>query len=288
MGRSYLFSGSSGVGKKKSALALAQFLLCENYPQVCGVCPSCNRAEKMAHESLLVVEPTQGQIRMDEARKILDFLSFQSLTRFRVIVIDEVHRMNAAAANSLLKILEEPPANTFFFLISSSPSAVLSTLRSRSLKVPFKPVPLEEMEKAVQAPAWALKASRGRFDLLLQKTEDEDREQVSFWAAELLRTLAEPDLLADPKWRESFKDREVFGQRLKVWMELLRDALVLKHGGQDSVIHSDLPVILEQLMKQSSDQLLKAFGILLGFERDLVFNRDSVLMTEEFIVEMKS
>lgn len=269
VGRSYLFTGPAGVGKKKSAQAMAQFLLCQKYPNVCGACPSCLRVEKSAHEGLLMIEPTGAQIRIEEARHILDFLSLQSLSRFRVVIINEAHRMNAAAANSLLKVLEEPPADSFFFLVTSTPSMMLSTLRSRSLRVHFKP---GAMRKAV----------------------DQGAEEFIQWGEELLRFFNDPELLTSTGWRDQLKDREVFAHRLSFWMELIRDALVLKNNdlssedSADFILHKNLQKLLAQLRSLSREKLLMAFDRLLTCERDLVFNRDPVLMSEEFIVEMQS
>ncbi len=261
VGRTYLFTGPSGAGKKKTAHYLAQFLLCQNYPKICGQCPACLRVEKGAHESLLIIDPSQNQIRIDEARKILEFLSLQSLSRFRVIIINEAHRLNATAANSLLKVLEEPPTNSFFFLITSTPSMMLSTLRSRSLRVHF--------------PAGPTRSS-----------EDVDEEAIQKWSQELTRFLNEPDLLASHGWRDGLKDREVFAERLSFWMEILRDALVMQIHSAGPFFHSSLKGNLKELAVLPREKLLAAFEILLGFERDLTFNRDALLMTEEFIVEM--
>lgn len=263
VGRSYLFTGPAGVGKKQAAHFLAQFLLCQNYPNHCGTCPACLRVEKSAHESLMIVDPSQNQIRIEEARRILDFLSFQSLSRFRVVIINEAHRLNAAAANSLLKVLEEPPPDSFFFLITSSPSLMLSTLRSRSLRVHFRPASL-------------------------RKAEDHGLEISTQWGQELVRFFTEADLLTTSGWREGLKDRETYADRLAFWMELLRDALVLQVGTSDFILHGSLKNVLAQLKSLPREKLLVAFETLLGFERDLVFNRDPVLMSEEFIVEMKT
>jgi len=261
VGRTYLFTGPPGAGKKQAAHFLAQFLLCQNYPRVCGQCAPCLRVEKWGHESLLLIEPSQSQIRIDEARKILDFLSLQSLSRFRVVIINEAHRLNAAAANSLLKIFEEPPADSFFFLITSTPSMMLSTLRSRSLRVHF--------------PAGPTRNSR----------ELED-EAIVKWSQELVQFFKDQDLLASTGWRDGLKDREVFAQRLGFWMELLRDALVMQIHPEGPFLHSTLKTALKELQAMDREKLLAAFETLLRFERDLTFNRDPVLMTEEFVVEI--
>lgn len=263
VGRSYLFTGPSGVGKKQAAHSLAQFLLCQNYPRVCGSCPACLRVEKSAHESLLFVDPAQNQIRIEEARRILDFLSLQSLSRFRVVLIDQAHRLNAAAANSLLKVLEEPPPDSFFFLITSSPSLMLSTLRSRSLRVHFRPDSVRRSEK-------------------------HSAELSQQWGQELVRFFKEADLLTVAGWRDGLKDREIYADRLSFWMELIRDALILQIGTSDFILNGSSRDVLAQLKSLPREKLLTAFETLLAFERDLVFNRDPVLMSEEFIVEMKA
>ncbi len=260
VGRTYLFTGPVGVGKKETAMSLAQFLLCQNYPNVCGQCSSCMRAEKRAHEGLLVVEPQQAQIRIDEARNVLDFLSFQSLSRFRVVIIHDAHRLNLAAANSLLKILEEPPANCFFFLVTPTPSMMLATIRSRSLRVHFRPQSLR---------------------LALEVGEQES----NLWSTELVNFLQKTDLLTETGWREQLKDRETYAQRLGFWMELLRDTVC--SAAEDLILRKNLKPILLKLKEIPAEKLQKAFLQLLAFERELVFNRDPVLMTEQFIVEMK-
>lgn len=259
-GRTYLFSGPVGVGKKESALSLAQFLLCQNYPNVCGQCPSCLRVEKQAHEGLLIVEPQQAQIRIDEARGILDFLSFQSLSRFRVVIINDAHRLNLAAANSLLKILEEPPSNCFFFLITPTPSMMLATIRSRSLRVHFRP---QSFRMPLDLPA----------------------SELNLWSGELVQFLQKTDLLTETGWREQLKDRETYAQRLGLWMELLRDTVCFE--AEDLILRKSLKSVLLKLKEIPAEKLQKAFSQLLVFERELVFNRDPVLMTEQFIVEMQ-
>ncbi len=260
-GRTYLFTGPAGVGKKESALSLAQFLLCQNYPNVCGQCPSCLRVEKQAHEGLLIVEPQQAQIRIDEARGILDFLSFQSLSRFRIVIINDAHRLNLAAANSLLKILEEPPSNCFFFVITPTPSMMLATIRSRSLRVHFRP---QSFRMPLDLPA----------------------SELNLWSGELVQFLQKTDLLTETGWREQLKDREIYAQRLGLWMELLRDAVCFE--AEDLILRKSLKSVLLKLKEIPAEKLQKAFSQLLVFERELVFNRDPVLMTEQFIVEMQS
>ena len=135
-----LFAGPEGVGKKKVAFALAESLLCEQKPSACGECVSCISIKRQNNPHVMFIQPEGLYIKVDSIRKINRFISLQSFSSARVIIIDSAHRMNLASANSFLKILEEPPSGVYFFLISSSMSALLVTIRSRTQIVRFAPL----------------------------------------------------------------------------------------------------------------------------------------------------
>ena len=106
------FVGPSGIGKRKVALALA-------------------KAGGAPNESILQVAPAGTMLKIEQAQEILNFLSLRSLSKRRFIIVDEAQTMNASFANALLKILEEPPENTFFIFLLSAISQLLPTIRSR-------------------------------------------------------------------------------------------------------------------------------------------------------------
>jgi DNA polymerase-3 subunit delta' len=141
-----LLAGPRGVGKGALAQAWAQALLCEA-PQpdgaACGVCPACHWFATGAHPDFLrvtLLEKTtkEGEIRMataievDQAREAVDFVQLSTYRAgFRVVLVDPADNLNLAAANALLKVLEEPPLNTVFVLVSDQPRRLLPTIRSR-------------------------------------------------------------------------------------------------------------------------------------------------------------
>lgn len=288
VGRTYLFAGPEGVGKKKTALALAQFLLCEKDNRPCGDCGSCHRVEKNSHESLFIVSPQVNGIKIEDSRNILDFLRLKSLSRFRVVIVDEVQTMNPSAANTLLKVLEEPPENVFFFLITSSSASVLATIRSRSMKIPFKPVPVEEMTGGASTPMWVIQSSRGSFSKMAEKLHSGDRTQMIQWAQDLKDFLTDPDILLQSQWREDVKDKSLTADRYRFWMEVLRDVIWIKKGFSQNLLHADLQATLNHLVSFEDEILDLAFRKIFGFYQDLNIHRDPVLSTEQFIVEMKS
>ena len=144
----------------------------------------------------LGIEGKQGNISVAEARSILEKLSLSAVEGgYRTVVIYLPEKMNGAAANALLKMLEEPPQNTLFVLVSNAPEKVLVTIRSRCLNLRIMPVSSEE--KALRHSEEALEEN-SFLDLF-----HELLEAVS--ARDLLTCMEVAESIADLKGREKQK-----------------------------------------------------------------------------------
>lgn len=141
-----LLAGPRGIGKGALAQAWAQTLLCEA-PQpdgsACGSCPACHWFGAGTHpdfHAITLQEKTtkEGDTRMataievDQAREAVDFVRLSTYRAgHRVVLVNPADTLNVASANALLKVLEEPPLNTVFVLVSDQPRRLLPTIRSR-------------------------------------------------------------------------------------------------------------------------------------------------------------
>ncbi len=152
----YLFEGPEGVGKAVTALRFACALNCETVPvdgslrEPCGTCATCRQFAAGTHPDLVRVVPDPGRatrvITAEQARGIIAGLSLQRHSaRRRVVIVDPADAFTEEAANALLKTLEEPPEGTQFILVTARPAALLTTVRSRSQRVRFGPVPRAEL-----------------------------------------------------------------------------------------------------------------------------------------------
>lgn len=174
-----LLHGVPGVGKLALAERFAQLLLCEKPQQgsqPCGVCDGCRWFLGGNHPDIRTLEPEtmargaavaeegeeekakdgkpSNQIKIEQTRALGDFVHLVSHRGGRrVAIIHPAEDMNGATANSLLKVLEEPPAGAVFLLVSHRPARLLPTIRSRCVPVP---VPLPDPQAAA---AWL--AARG-------------------------------------------------------------------------------------------------------------------------------
>ncbi len=150
LAHAYLFEGPEGIGKRLMALALVRAIFCEN-GNGCGECPPCRKVDHHNHPDLHLFEPDGQQIKIEQIRTLQRELSFRPLeAKRKVCLIDQADRMNPAAANALLKTLEEPTGSTLIILLSSRPEALLVTVRSRCQRLPFSRLPQKAIEEALQ------------------------------------------------------------------------------------------------------------------------------------------
>ena len=144
-----LLAGPSGVGKRLTAIAIAQAMNCLQ-PQssaaferdACGDCTSCRRIARGMHPDVIVVEPGDtGTIKIEQLRDVIDRSQYRPFEgRRRVVVIDEADAAGDDAQSALLKTLEEPPSASVFILVSSMPDALLPTVLSRCPRLRFGPL----------------------------------------------------------------------------------------------------------------------------------------------------
>ncbi len=139
----YIFAGPRNSGRLLLAKNFAKALNCvepENFP--CDVCNSCMKTDKDIHPDVKSVASSSrgGEIVIGEIRKIESEIILKPYEgRYKVFIIKDAHLMNAAAANSFLKTLEEPPANSVLILITERPSDLALTVASRCQIIRFRP-----------------------------------------------------------------------------------------------------------------------------------------------------
>ncbi|MEK2644615.1 DNA polymerase III subunit delta' [Bdellovibrio sp. BCCA] len=283
-GQTYLFVGPAGIGKKLTAMGLAQALLCPQSSRGCGKCPSCFRISQGSHEGLKVIEPSGAQIKMEQAREVIEFLSLKSLSGNRVVIIDQAQSLNPQAANSLLKTLEEPPPGTFFFLIAPSVAGIMATIRSRSRIVQFKPLSAEDLARKTKAPTWAVRAAGGSFEKLAQLQEGPEQELREKSIEILNLFLQDRDFLLNELWRSEFKDRAQGQRMLSYWVGFIKDAIYLQEGVKNQIANVDQAPLIKALAEYSREFLLDLIQKALRAEQALGANRDPQLVVEELYI----
>lgn len=129
-----IIEGDEGTGKHTLARFITSAAVCENEDAPCGVCQNCHLADIKSHPDIAVTAPEEGKKNISVAQiRSLKNETFVKphMSKKRVFIIDGADTMNEQSQNALLKVLEEPPGEIVFILITETKAALLETIISR-------------------------------------------------------------------------------------------------------------------------------------------------------------
>ena len=250
----YLLSGPAHVGKTALAVQLAQAVNCGEDDPPCGQCASCQRIAQGFHTDIRTIglettdEGSHTLIGIDAIRQLHESAYLRPYEgKSRVFIIQDAHRLSAEAANALLKVLEEPPANVLLLLLTSAPDHVLSTIASRCQQLELQPLPVDQVALLLQEEhhlpldqaanlarlsrgciGWAVEASQD--PTLLARLHQQLERVGDVCYAGLEGRFAYADELASRFQRDPALGRS----ELYLWLNWWRDILLIQQGrGQE-------------------------------------------------------
>jgi len=181
MPHAWLIGGPRGIGKATLAYRMARFVFAHPHQASPAVQqatslalpvdhPAVRRVAAQGHSDLLALERTEGDsgklrtvIQVDDVRRTIGFFgSTAGEGGWRVCIVDSADELNAAGANALLKILEEPPAKCLLLVVSHAPGRLLPTIRSRCRRLALRPLSPEDVGRSL---ADALRRDAGESDI---------------------------------------------------------------------------------------------------------------------------
>lgn len=273
----YLLTGPRGIGRRTLALRFAQALVCENPPaagEFCGVCRSCRQMAAAQHPDLHLVQRPEGAqvIKIDQIRQLERSLSLTPVVApRRIALLLDFEEAHPAAANALLKTLEEPPGQAVLLLTAESAEALLPTVASRCEVLRLRPVPPPQLSAALQSrhglpPQEAETLAHiagGRPGYALHLHQHPELLQSRRQALDDLLDLLSADLIRRFDYAaQAAKDRQHLIHLFTLWLSFWRDLLVLTHQAQVPLTnvdyHAQLDALAALLSPQQVQEALRA------------------------------
>jgi DNA polymerase III subunit delta' len=295
--QSLIFAGPDGVGKRLTAVAVAQLLNCTSRidgpdaarsglsTDACGTCSPCRRIAQLVHPDVVLV-PANPSI--DDAREVMQAAAYRPFEGHRrVFILDDADAMSAVVQNAWLKRLEEPPSTCYFILVASRPDLLLPTVRSRCPSLRFGRLPVDEVTRILVdrhgvepqlarevafasdgSPGRALleasdsgSATRALIDRILEEATNARTPQQRLRVAARLLEAVDTKVRGRGKGASRFaSEREMLGERLDVLSGSLRDLGVVAVGAEERFMsRAPSADMLASAQRWSADRLTRAF-----------------------------
>jgi len=292
----YLFYGPPGVGKKLTALQFVKALYCLSAtPNACNNCAACRKITTGNHPDVEIITPDDTSIKIEQVRALQRRLSYKPYeNRHTAVIIDGCEFLTPPAANALLKILEEPPAQALLLLLTGKKAAVPLTIISRCQLVPFRPLTpadirtiLERQDVDQPTASLAATLAEGRLDRWSQ-TDFAQALDTRQSAYNILKNIVQTKNITP-----FIQARQLAGKReqceaLLHWLSLFcRDLIVLQVAPDMLLYNQDLRRELTPLTHRVPlDHLLETFELLQQLRTYLRMNLSPQLIFEQWLVQL--
>lgn len=334
LAQSYLLAGPAGVGKESTAFEIAKTLNClqrsDEDTEACDVCVSCMKIKKLQHPDILFKFPTPSSntfkaddlaavhkeyvkntgkiitfntaisIGIDVIKGLINEASFRVYEgKYKVVILRDVDLMTLAASNALLKLLEEPPQNMIFILMTSRVQALLPTILSRCQIIRFGFLD-EASVIQILTTTYGIQPDQARFAATLSggtvrgalDSLDEDLEVVREMAATLFTCVHKGDIVQTLKTCEALsrgRKMRLIERLLRMLAVYYRDMLMIKTGRHHQIAHRDKIEEIEQASKAVTCAHIAAAGETIERFRDMLARQVSpFLITFNLVQELRA
>lgn len=181
----YLFTGTRGTGKTTTARILAKALNCEKgpIPVPCNECVHCRQITDGSSLDVIEIDAASNT-GVDDIRNLKESVHYSPASaKYKIYIIDEVHRLSGNAFDALLKTLEEPPAHVIFIFATTDPQKLPATILSRCQRYDFRRIPFRDLTEYLQylADQEKINIDEDALALVAQKGEGSLRDSLSIF-----------------------------------------------------------------------------------------------------------
>ncbi|MFT8322608.1 MAG: DNA polymerase III subunit delta' [Bacillus sp. (in: firmicutes)] len=302
LAHAYLFEGMKGTSKKDSSILLAKSVLCENLLDKyvpCETCSNCKRITNGNHPDVHMVEPDGLSIKKHQIQTLQEEFSKTGVeSKKKLYIISHADKMTTNAANSLLKFLEEPNAETTAILLTEQIQQIIPTILSRCQILSFTPLsPSKLVDQLIMkgikmndAPKLAQLTNNYEEALLL--SSDEWFVQAQKIVVKLYETLKENSLEAlvalQRDWFLHFKEKDQYDRGLDLLLLLYKDLLYIQLGKHEQIVHINEKELLETAaLRLSNHRLTEQISAIFEAKRKLQGNMNPLLLMEQLVLKLQ-
>lgn len=252
LAHAYLFEGSKGSGKMNVAMLLIKTLYCSQLrgTEPCHECSECRRITSKNHPDVHFISPEGSSIKIDQIRNLQKEMAYLSVeSKRKTYLVEQADLMTQQAANSLLKILEEPHDKTLAILLTEHVFQVIPTILSRCLTITLNPPLINELctslekENISHPTALLVTTLTTNFEQALQLATDDwfaqARNIVIQLTEDMLARRNQLLLTIQEKWVPHFKEREQVEIGLHLLLIWFRDVMNIKLNLVEDLIFID-------------------------------------------------
>ncbi|TXC84986.1 DNA polymerase III subunit delta' [Metabacillus litoralis] len=301
LAHAYLFEGKKGTGKKDVGILLAKSFLCEDLQdyEPCQNCKNCKRIDSGNHPDVHIIEPDGLSIKKGQIQELQEEFSKSGVeSSKKLYMIVHADKMTVNAANSLLKFLEEPNANTIAILLTEQYHKMLNTILSRCQLLSFHPLQPKVLQETLKESG----VSPNIAALVSQLTNDTDAAfelSKDDWFAQartkviklyevLVNRKGQAPLYIHTEWMSHFNDKEKQDTGLDLLLYLYKDILSVQVGNDEQVIFQDLMQLVKQhALQMTQRSVTEKITSILEAKKRLHANVNPQLLMEQLVLTLQ-
>jgi len=289
---SFLFESSDKIFLNNFSYCFAQFLLCSSNKKPCGSCLNCQKVSLLAHADLKIYPLNKKNILVDDIKDLIINANLKPVeSDYKIFIFNDFSTANIQSQNKLLKILEEPPKNTYIILNVSNINKILQTVISRCKKIRLQTLSDDEIKKFVNFKDISNDKIEHIIDLSQGSLEKANNYSLNneFLTTfdSCLKTLSEmKDSKVLIKFSSLFsKNKSIFEMSLEIFENLYRDLLLLKLGKENLIVNKNLLYDLKSISKEYTcdaiDLIIKKIYLI---KKQLEFNCNYLYLIDSFLL----
>ena len=296
---SFLFESSDEIFLNNFSYCFAQYIFCNNtQTKPCNFCISCQKVSLLKHADLKIYPKNNKNILVDDVKDLIENVNLTPVEGdYKVFIFNNFSSANQQSQNKLLKILEEPPKNTFIILNVTNINKILPTISSRCKKIRLMPLGREELKSFVNLDNLSISQKESIFDIaqgsltkVLNYANNNDFADTFSSCIKCLTEMRDSKQLIKYSAMIS-KSKQEFEMALEIFESIFRHVLMLRLNKPNLVknnnIYDNLLTVAHMLDSDAVDLIIKRIYFI---KKQLEFNCNYILLVDNlllYILEVK-